>query len=136
VQYPGEELTIEAHQVVNATGAYAGVVAGLAGAAIDIIYSKGSLLVTHNRITDRVVNRLRSSASADILVPGGTVSILGTTSIRIDDLDQIYPTVEEHMINYQAALNAARKNALAFLPYIERGRNELLRYSKLNMVRI
>ena len=91
----GEELVIEAEQVVNATGAWAGVVAGLAGAAIDIIYSKGSLIVTHNRITDRVVNRLRPSASADILVPGGTVSILGTTSIRIDDLDQIYPTVEE-----------------------------------------
>jgi len=91
----GEELVIEAEQVVNATGAWAAVVAGLAGAAIDIIYSKGSLIVTHNRITDRVVNRLRPSASADILVPGGTVSILGTTSIRIDDLDQIYPTVEE-----------------------------------------
>ena len=91
----GEELTIEAEQVVNATGAWAGVVAGLAGAAIDIIYSKGSLIVTHNRITERVVNRLRPSASADILVPGGTVSILGTTSIRIDSLDQIYPTVEE-----------------------------------------
>jgi glycerol-3-phosphate dehydrogenase len=91
----GEELTIQADQVVNATGAWAGVVAGLAGAAIDIIYSKGSLIVTHNRITQRVVNRLRPSANADILVPGGTVSILGTTSIRIDDLDQIYPTVEE-----------------------------------------
>ncbi len=91
----GEELVIEAEQVVNATGAWAGVVAGLAGATIDIIYSKGSLIVTHNRITDRVVNRLRPSASADILVPGGTVSILGTTSIRVDNLDQIYPTVEE-----------------------------------------
>ncbi len=91
----GEELTIEAEQVVNATGAWAGVVAELAGAAIDVVYSKGSLIVTHNRITDRVVNRLRPSASADILVPGGTVSILGTTSIRIDDLDQIFPTVEE-----------------------------------------
>ncbi len=91
----GEESIVEADQVINATGAWAGVVAGLAGAAIDIIYSKGSLIVTHNRITDRVINRLRPSASADILVPGGTVSILGTTSIRIDDLDQIYPTVEE-----------------------------------------
>jgi glycerol-3-phosphate dehydrogenase len=91
----GEELIIEADQVVNATGAWAGDVAGLAGAAIDIVYSKGSLIVTHNRITDRVINRLRPSASADILVPGGTVSILGTTSIRIDKLDQIYPTVEE-----------------------------------------
>jgi len=91
----GEELIIEAGQVINATGAWAGVVAGLAGATIDILYSKGSLIVTHNRITERVVNRLRPSASADILVPGGTVSILGTTSIRIDNLDQIYPTVEE-----------------------------------------
>lgn len=91
----GEELMVEAEQVINATGAWAGVVAGLAGATIDIIYSKGSLIVTHNRITERVINRLRPSASADILVPGGTVSILGTTSIRIDNLDQIYPTVEE-----------------------------------------
>jgi glycerol-3-phosphate dehydrogenase len=91
----GEELTIEAEQVINATGAWAGVVASLAGATIDIIYSKGSLMVTHNRITERVVNRLRPSPSADILVPGGTVSILGTTSIRIENLDQIYPTAEE-----------------------------------------
>ena len=90
-----EELIIQADQVVNATGAWAGVVAEMAGATIDIIYSKGSLIVTHNRITNRVVNRLRPTANADILVPGGTVSILGTTSIRIDDLDQIYPTVEE-----------------------------------------
>jgi glycerol-3-phosphate dehydrogenase len=91
----GEEFFIEADQVVNATGAWAAKVARLAGAKIDIIYSKGSLIITHNRIADGVVNRLRASANADILVPGGTVSILGTTSIRIDDLDQVYPTVEE-----------------------------------------
>ena len=91
----GEEFTIEAKQVVNATGAWAGIIAGLAGVEIDIVNSKGSLIITHNRITNGVVNRLRPSANADILVPGGTVSILGTTSIRIDDLDQVYPTVEE-----------------------------------------
>ena len=91
----GEGIIVEADQVINATGAWAGAVAALAGVTIDIILSKGSLIVTHNRITQRVINRLRPSASADILVPGGTVSILGTTSIRIDNLDQIYPTVEE-----------------------------------------
>jgi glycerol-3-phosphate dehydrogenase len=91
----GEELTVESEQVINATGAWAGVLAEMAGARIDITYSKGSLIVTHNRITQGVVNRLRPSASADILVPGGTVSILGTTSVRIDNLEQIYPTVEE-----------------------------------------
>ena len=91
----GEEISIEAAHVVNATGAWAGEIAALAGLEIDIICSKGSLLVTHSRITDRVVNRLRASANADILVPGGTVSILGTTSIRIENLNQVFPTVEE-----------------------------------------
>ncbi|MGD8293699.1 MAG: anaerobic glycerol-3-phosphate dehydrogenase subunit A [Desulfobacterales bacterium] len=91
----GEELIVHAQEVINATGAWAGVVAALAGVTIDMINSKGSLIVTHNRLTNRVINRLRPSASADILVPGGTVSILGTTSIRIDNLDQVYPTVEE-----------------------------------------
>ena len=91
----GEKISIEAAHVINATGAWAGEIAALAGVEIDIICSKGSLLVTHNRITDLVVNRLRASANADILVPGGTVSILGTTSIRIENLNQVYPTVEE-----------------------------------------
>lgn len=91
----GDELKIEADQVLNATGAWAGIIAGLAGIKIGILFSKGSLIITHNRLTKRVINRLRSSASADILVPGGTVSILGTTSVRIDSLDDIRPTVVE-----------------------------------------
>ncbi len=86
---------VEAEQVVNATGAWAGLIAELAGANINILFSKGSLLITHSRLTDRVVNRLRPSSNVDILVPGGTVSILGTTSVRIDSLDDIRPTVQE-----------------------------------------
>jgi len=91
----GEEFKIEATQVVNAAGAWAKEVAALAGCAINLLYSKGSLLVTHNRIAQRVINRLRPSSNADILVPGGTVSILGTTSITIDSLDKVFPTVQE-----------------------------------------
>ena len=110
----GEEFKIESEQVVNATGAWAGMIAGLAGTEIDIINSKGSLIITHNRITDGVVNRLRPSASADILVPGGTVSILGTTSIRIDDLDKVYPTVEE--------VDAMVGEAVKMIPALETAR--------------
>ncbi len=91
----GEKTTIEADMVVNATGAWAGEVARLAGAHIDLIYSKGTLLITHTRITDRVINRLRPPSDADILVPGGTVSIIGTTSLRMETLDEIRPTVSE-----------------------------------------
>jgi glycerol-3-phosphate dehydrogenase len=91
----GEEFSIHAQMVVNATGAWAKHIAALAGCNIDLLYSKGSLLVTHNRLTQRVINRLRPSSNADILVPGGTVSILGTTSIRIQNLGEIFPTVKE-----------------------------------------
>ncbi len=90
-----EHFMVEADQVVNASGAWAKEIAALAGCQIDLLYSKGSLLVTHSRLTKRVINRLRPSSNADILVPGGTVSILGTTSIRIENLDAIFPTVKE-----------------------------------------
>ena len=91
----GDTFAVHADQVVNATGAWSKEIAALAGCRIDLLYSKGSLLVAHSRLTQQVINRLRPSSNADILVPGGTVSILGTTSIRIESLDEIYPTVKE-----------------------------------------
>ena len=102
----GEKITVAARQVINATGAWAAEVAALAGAQIDILYSKGSLLITDERLAYRVLNRLRLSSDADILVPGGTVSILGTTSIRLDSLKDIRPTIPEidHLIGTAAAM--------------------------------
>ena len=91
----GETMRIEVAQVVNAAGAWAREVALQAGANIEMTYSKGTLLVTHERLARRVVNRLRSPANADIMMPGGTVSIVGTTSTRVDALDNIYPTTAE-----------------------------------------
>jgi glycerol-3-phosphate dehydrogenase len=91
----GNDINVETEQVVNAAGAWAGEVAALAGVSIDLLYSKGSLLITDNRITTRVVNRLRPSSDGDILAPGGTVSLLGTTSIRVESPDGIRPTIEE-----------------------------------------
>lgn len=91
----GEELRIEAAQFVNAAGAWAREVALLAGAAIEMNYSKGTMLVTHERLAGRVVNRLRPPSNADIMMPGGTVSIVGTTSTRVDTLEEIRPTTAE-----------------------------------------
>ena len=91
----GKTDTIEADVVVNASGAWAGVIAGLAGISIEMRYSKGSLLVTQSRLTERVINRLRMPTDGDILVPGGTVSILGTTGERVDSPDVIYPEIHE-----------------------------------------
>lgn len=91
----GVEVHVRADQVVNASGAWAGEVAALAGARIHMVYSQGSLIISQMRLGQRVLNRLRKAADADILVPGGTVSIFGTTSRRIDAPDECRPTIAE-----------------------------------------
>lgn len=91
----GDCRDVEADQVVNAAGAWAGMAAKLAGVRIEVVCSKGTLLVTQSRITRRVVNRLRKPGDGDILVPGGTVSILGTTSVRVDSPEGCRPTIPE-----------------------------------------
>jgi len=91
----GNETLLEADQVVNAAGAWSREVALMAGVPIEMVYSKGTLLVTLNRITKHVINRLRPPSNADILVPGGTVSLLGTTSVKVPSPYGVAPTVEE-----------------------------------------
>lgn len=92
----GEDRRVIARQVVNAAGAWAMAVARLAGCEnVNLIYSKGTLIITNTRITKRVINRLRPPGDGDILVPGGSVSLLGTTSDAVPTLDGVRPTVEE-----------------------------------------
>ena len=92
----GDSRLIVVHQVVNAAGAWAMEVARLAGCEdVSLLYSKGTLIISNTRITRRVINRLRPPGDGDILVPGGTVSVLGTTSDTVPGLQGIRPTVEE-----------------------------------------
>ncbi|MDZ7762462.1 MAG: anaerobic glycerol-3-phosphate dehydrogenase subunit GlpA [Desulfovermiculus sp.] len=91
----GEKIRIEPEIVMNASGAWAGETLKMAGLGLDMLYSKGTLAVTGTRLTRRVINRLRPPADGDILVPGGTVSILGTTAVTLPDLQTVRPTVEE-----------------------------------------
>lgn len=89
-------IRIVADQYINAGGAWAMNIARLAGCTdVRLLYSKGTLLVTNDRIAKLVINRLRPPGDGDILVPGGTVSVLGTTSVRTEQLEQITPTVDE-----------------------------------------
>ncbi len=91
----GRRVEVSANQVVNAAGAWVGEIAALAGSNIETVWSKGSVLITQQRISRRVVNWLRPPGDGDIVVPGGTVSLTGTTSVRIDRLDAIEPTFAE-----------------------------------------
>jgi glycerol-3-phosphate dehydrogenase len=92
----GEYARIRAQQFVNACGAWSKIVAELAGChEVSLLYSKGTLIISNARVTNGVINRLRPPADGDILVPGGTVSLLGTTSDTLDNLQNIRPTIAE-----------------------------------------
>ncbi len=91
----GAERLLTAEVVVNAAGAWARGVAQLAGLDVPMLYSKGTLVVTHARLAHHVLNRLRPPGDADIIMPGGTVSIAGTTSLTIEELADVRPTVPE-----------------------------------------
>lgn len=111
------QLTIRARQFVNAGGAWAMNIARLAACAdVHLLYSKGTILVSNDRLAQRVINRLRPPGDGDILVPGGTVSLLGTTSTRVEDLEQVAPTAEE--IDRNIREGAAMIPALAGARYI------------------
>ena len=108
----GTQQIIEAEQVINAAGAWVGEIAALAGAAIEILYSKGSLLVTHARLARHLLLRLRPPSDGDVLCPGGTVSILGPSSVRLDSPHNTRPTVAEvqHIIDQGLPIIPALKD--------------------------
>jgi glycerol-3-phosphate dehydrogenase len=69
--------------VINAAGIWGEGICGLAGIELKMLPSKGSLLIIDYRINNLVVNRCRMPSDGDIVVPGDTVSIIGTTSKKI-----------------------------------------------------
>lgn len=82
-----EEISIYADIVVNASGVWAGKIAGLAGVKVHIIGSKGTMVAMNHRIVNTVINRCKMPSDGDILVPAHTVSIIGTTDVKITDPD-------------------------------------------------
>jgi glycerol-3-phosphate dehydrogenase len=91
----GEPYDVEAPFVVNATGAWADHILKLARLHLGLILSKGSMLITNRRLCRHVINRCRPPGDGDIIVPNETVSILGTTSVTVDDISRIEVTLPE-----------------------------------------
>ncbi|MDD6253161.1 MAG: anaerobic glycerol-3-phosphate dehydrogenase subunit A [Bacteroidales bacterium] len=82
---------------VNAGGIWGHKIAGMAGAQIGMFPAKGALLIFAHRVNGIVLNRCRKPANADILVPGDTVCVIGTTSTRVpyEECDNMKVTPEE-----------------------------------------
>lgn len=96
-KHTGEETRVEADIVVNAAGIWGQHIVEMAGAKINMFPAKGALLIFGHRVNNVVINRCRKPADADILVPGDTISLIGTTSSRIpyDQIDNMTVTADE-----------------------------------------
>ncbi len=93
----GEEADYYAPVVVNACGIWGQHVARMAGVTVNMYPAKGALLIFAHRVNNVVINRCRKPSNADILVPGDTVCVIGTTSTRIpfEECDNVAVTPDE-----------------------------------------
>jgi glycerol-3-phosphate dehydrogenase len=95
-EHRGEEVAVEARMVLNAAGAWASQIADMAGIeGVEIIPGKGIMIAMNHRLVNTVINRCTLPADGDILVPIRTVSVIGTTDIRIKDPDEPEITQDE-----------------------------------------
>lgn len=83
-----EEVEIEARVTVNATGAWAGQLAALAGIeGVRVFPGRGIMIAMNHRLVNTVINRCEPPSDGDILVPIRTVSVIGTTDEHTEDPD-------------------------------------------------
>ncbi len=94
-RHSGESKRVHAAQVVTAAGPWASEVAALAGIKIRMRHSKGVMVAMNVRWVHTIINRLKPPSDGDILVPVGTVCVIGTTSITVPRPDDLTITQEE-----------------------------------------
>lgn len=87
------ERELRAEHVVNATGAWAGKLASLAGVDLEMAPASGVMVAVEYEGLDTVLNRARPAADGDIVIPHDEQVVLGTTSVDVDDPDD-YPKEE------------------------------------------
>jgi glycerol-3-phosphate dehydrogenase len=84
----GAETEVQARVSVNASGAWAGQVASLAGIeGVRIQPGRGIMIAMNHRLVNTVVNRCQMPTDGDIIVPIRTVCVIGTTDQHTDDPD-------------------------------------------------
>ncbi|MCE7947019.1 MAG: anaerobic glycerol-3-phosphate dehydrogenase subunit A [Chloroflexi bacterium CFX4] len=91
----GAQVRVHAGAVVNAAGPWAGEIAKMAGADIHMTHDRGIMVAMNVRWVNTIINRLATPGDGDILVPVGTVCVIGTTSVVIDRPDDLDIPAEE-----------------------------------------
>lgn len=93
----GEKKIFTAQIVINAAGIWASQIGKLADVTIALHGYKGSMIVFKKRFTRTYLNRCRMPADGDLYLPTENEYIIGTTSVKTDDIDT--HTVEQWEID-------------------------------------
>ncbi len=93
-----KSLEIFGNVIINATGAWSRDICESAGINLNMLPSKGSMVIIDYRINNVVINRCRKPSDGDIFVPGDTVSLIGTTSKTIPHNKLDDPVVDDDEI--------------------------------------
>lgn len=84
----GEEIDVEARVTVNASGAWAGTVADMAGIeGVRVLPGRGIMIAMNHRLVNTCINRCQMPSDGDIIVPIRTVCVIGTTDVHTEDPD-------------------------------------------------
>jgi glycerol-3-phosphate dehydrogenase len=78
---------IQADLVVSATGAWAGEIASMIGGDVPVKPTPGVMVAFDQRLIMRTINRLNEPEDGDIVLPQRRMSVVGTTSYEISELD-------------------------------------------------
>ncbi len=81
--------------VINATGAWAGQVVALAGISVPVTPTPGVMVAYNQRLINHPVNRLCPPGDGDIIIPQRRMSVIGTTSYEVNDVDYIPVLTEQ-----------------------------------------
>ncbi len=103
-RHRGSQETYMADITINATGAWAGIVARLAGRNVPVQPTPGVMVAYDQRPTQRVINRLCVPDDGDIIIPQRRMVVIGTTSFEVNDPDYIPVTDEQIQLMQNCAV--------------------------------
>jgi glycerol-3-phosphate dehydrogenase len=82
--------------IVNATGAWVGEIAKMAGVDVNISPTPGIMVAYDRRLCERTINRLNSPSDGDIVLPQRRMMVVGTTSFLVESADYV-PVTEDQI---------------------------------------
>ncbi len=91
-----QTYSLEGDMVVNATGAWAGIVLKDTHAQVSVTPTPGVMVAYDRRLVNRAINRLNVPGDGDILIPQRRMVVIGTTSYEVEDVD--YIPVEDEQV--------------------------------------